>query len=148
MDDAMREEADRKFEEALDRAGARDPRDFYREALRDLKRANPEGYDLAVRHFQETLVPSIASGEAEPLRAWREYGRLLAETADAGRTVAVDASGRAQPYTPEAPLDHLVLHLPDARNAKALLVALPSEPTPAQRATLDLLVKGRHTLSG
>lgn len=148
MDEAMREEADRRFAQALERTGARDPRDFYREALRALKHANPEGYDQAVSYFREELVPSIASGAAEPLPAWREYGRLLAGAAAAGRTVAIDATGRAQPYTPDAPLDRLVLHLPDARNAKAILVALPSEPSPAQRATLDLLVRGRHALSG
>jgi hypothetical protein len=148
MDEAAREEADRRLEEALARTGAPDPRDIYRKALRELKRANPTGYDLAVKHFQDVLVPSIASREAEPLHAWREYGRLLGETAAAGRTVSIDATGRSHPYTPDSPLDRLVLHLPNARNTKAFLVFLPPKPSSAQSAALDLLVTGRHRLSG
>ena len=80
-------------------AGARDPRDFYRKALRGLKQVNPAGYEKAVAHFQDVLVPSIAAGEAEPLWAWREYGRLIAEVTVHGRTVAVDETGDPSPST-------------------------------------------------
>ncbi len=72
MNDDVRKETDRRFEAALEKAGARDPRDFYRKALRELRTENADGYDRAVTHFQEVLVPSIAKGEAEPLWAWRE----------------------------------------------------------------------------
>lgn len=146
MDQDVREEAERRFEEARKASGARDPRDFYRQALRDLRGSNPEGYDQAVGHFERVLVPSIASGEAEPLGAWREYGRLIAEITDSGRTVEIDDTGRAQPYTADSPLDRLVIHLPDRRGARALLVSLPPDPTPAQRATFDLLVRGKQRL--
>lgn len=146
MDETTKKEADRRFTEALEKTGARDPRDFYRKALRGLKQVNPEGYEKAVEHFQEVLVPSIADGSAEPLWAWREYGKLIAEVSVPGRTMSVDASGRAHPFDSETPLDRLVLHLPDTKNGRAILVSLPPSPSQAQRATYELLVAGKHRL--
>lgn len=147
MDEGVKAEADRLFQEAIEASGARDPRDFYRRALRELKEVNPEGYGRAVSHFQEVLVPSIASGDEEPLGAWREYGRLLAELAGPGRAVGIDETGRAQPYSPDCPLEHLVLHIPEERGKRAILVSLPPNPSAAQRATFDLLVRGKQRLS-
>jgi hypothetical protein len=146
MDQGVKAEADRRFEEARTAAGARDPRDFYRQALRGLKGSDPDSYERAVRHFESVLMPSIASGEAEPLKAWREYGKLIAELIDAGRTVEIDDSGRARPYTAESPMDRLVLHLPDRRGGRAILVSLPPRPTSAQRAAYELLVRGKQRL--
>lgn len=146
MDESVKNEAEQRFEEARAAAGARDPRGFYRDTLRELKEVNPGGYQEAVVHFQETLVPSIASGEAEPLGAWREYGRLLAELMGPGRTVAIDDSGKADPYDPRVSMDRLVLHLPDDKKSRALLVSLPPDPTTAQLAAYQLLVKGKQRL--
>ncbi len=143
----MRDVADRRFEDALRASGARDPRDFYRTALRELKDVNPTGYEGAVRHYQDVLVHSIASGEADPLPAWREYGRLIAECTARGTTVEIDDTGRSRPYTSAAPLDHLVLHLPD-EGGRALLISLPRNPSAAQRATWELLVQGKLRGSG
>jgi hypothetical protein len=148
MGDAVREEADRRFQEALERSGARDPRDYYRKALRELRNVDPGEYDRAVAHFQDVLVPSIANGESEPLWAWREYGRLIAELTVAGRTVSIDETGRAEPFDPDVPTDRLVLHLPDSKGSRAILVSLPPTPSSAQRATYDLLVAGKHRISG
>jgi hypothetical protein len=146
MDEAMRKEADLRFEAALEITDSRDPRDFYRKALRELREANPSGYDRAVSHFQDVLVPSIASGESDPLWAWREYGRLIAEVTATGRTVAIDETGRSQPFHSDEPMDRLVLHLPDARGGRAILISLPPTPSSAQRATYELLVAGKHRL--
>jgi hypothetical protein len=146
MSEEMRRQADQKFEEALERTGARDPREFYREALKELRAENPEGYDQAVRHFQEALVPAVARGGSQPLEAWREYGRLIAELTAPGRTVALDETGRSEAYRSDLPLDRLVLHLPEARGRRAILVSLPPQPSPAQRAAYNLLVAGKHTL--
>lgn len=146
MDEAIRSEADRRFLEALEESGARDPRDYYRKALRDLKDKNPSGYQEAVGHYQEVLVPSIAGGEEEPLRAWRNYGRLIAEVTESGRTVAIDETGRAGPFHDAVPMDSLVIHLPDAKGTRAILVSLPPTPSKAQRATYELLVAGKHRL--
>jgi hypothetical protein len=148
MDQAVRDEADRRFVEALKESDARDPRDFYRDALRELRKVNPGGYDQAVNHFQEVLIPGIATGNSEPLRAWRDYGRLIAELTAPGRAVAIDESGRSQPFSPDTPMDTLVLHIPDTKSGKALLVSLPPKPSLAQRATYELLVAGKHRLPG
>jgi hypothetical protein len=146
MTSSERERADGLLDEVLRETGARDPREFYRERLRELKERDADAYGEAVRYFEQTLVPSIASGGAEPLEAWTEYGRRLAELTVPGRTVAVDASGRAGPYEAPAPPEALVLHLPDAPGGRALLVGLPRELSAAQRATYDWLVMGRLKL--
>ncbi len=142
MVDDIAAEADRIFEEALERTGARDPRQFYRERLLALKGSDPDGYATAVAYYRETLVPDIASGKAEPLGAWTEYGRILAEAVSQGRTVSVDSTGMAHPY--EGPdTERLILHLPkDGR--RALVVALPASLSPPQLATYDVLVEGKQ----
>ena len=141
-----RARADQRLEAVLSESGRRDPREFYRERLRELRERDREAYEQAVRYYEETLVPSVASGSAEPLSAWMEYGRRLAELSAPGRTLTVDASGRAQEYEPDSAADSLVLHLPQAGGGRALLVALPRELSPAQRATYDWLVAGRQKL--
>jgi hypothetical protein len=146
MSEDIRRQADQKFEEALERTGARDPREFYREALRELRVENPQGYDQAVRHFREVLVPAVAQGSSQPLEAWREYGRLIAELTAPGRTVALDDTGRSESYGSELPLDRLVLHMPEARGRQAILVSLPPHLSRAQKAAYDLLVAGKRTL--
>jgi len=144
MDRASRAEADRRFEEAMNATGARDPRGFYRQSLREMKGSNPEGYDRSVRYFQSVLVPGIASGDLEPLGAWREYGRLIAEETTPGVPVEIDETGRSRPYSSDSPLDRLVLHLPDQKGMRAILVSLPPSPSPAQRASFELLVRGKQ----
>jgi hypothetical protein len=139
-------EADRRLEEALAERGARDPRELYRERLRELKRVNPDEYGQAVEYYREVLLPEVASEGSDPLRAWTEYGRKLAAALAPGRTVCIDASGRAHPYH-GASREELVLHLPDAKGSRALLVGLPAEPTVAQRATLDVLVAGKQRMA-
>lgn len=144
MADELNATADARLDAALKEAGARDPREFYRERLRELKQANPEGYAAAVAYYRDTLIPQVASGEGDPLAAWTEYGRHLAEALSPGRTVSVDATGRAHPYRAPALRDQLVLHLPDAKAGRALLVGLPAELSAAQRATYDVLVSGKQ----
>lgn len=146
MSDEITETADRVLEEALERTGARDPRDFYRERLRSLKSSDPEAYEEAVEYYRQTLLPKVAEGEEEPLAAWTEYGRTLAQAVAPGRTVSIDETGRSRPY--EGPTrDHLILHLPDDTGTRALLVGLPPELSPAQRATYDVLVAGKNRAS-
>jgi hypothetical protein len=147
MSDPLAAQADRLLEAALAQSGARDPREFYRERLRELKRANAAGYEDAIRHYADTLVPEVASGRMEPLAAWTEYGRILAAALAPGRTVSIDAGGRAHAYDgPER--ERLILHLPADQGARALLVGLPATLSAAQRATFDVLVSGRQRPSG
>lgn len=141
MSDDVTARADKALEDALAETGARDPREFYRDRLRDLKGSNPEGYESAVRYYRETLLPSIAEG-APPLGAWTEYGRTLAQAVTPGHTVSIDESGRSHPYEGPDP-ERLLLHLPEGKG-RALLVGLPPELSPAQRATYDVLVAGKQ----
>lgn len=149
MSQEIRETAERRMDEAIE-SGARDPREHYRTLMRALKEKSPEAYREAVRHYQEELVPAVAEEMAEPVAAWRDFGRMLAELTTPGRAVTVDVTGAARPYDPSddagGPGDELVLHLPEEGRRRALLVALPPEPSDAQRATCRLLVNGRQTI--
>ena len=60
MDQALHDRADQIFEEALGQTGAKDPREFYRKRLREMKADNPEAYGEAVAYYENDLVPSIA----------------------------------------------------------------------------------------
>ena len=137
--------ADTRFAEALAASGARDPRDYYREKLRELRRLNPEGYAEGVAYYQNTLIPSIAGGDADPLEAWRDYGLLIARLTAPGRPVAIDAGGRSRSFDPPGEPADMVLHMPDRSRERPILVALPAQPTPAQSATYDWLVAGRRS---
>lgn len=143
MTDDVTQEADRKLEAALEASGARDPREFYRDRLRELKGDDAAAYRIAVDYYRDTLLPTVARGDEDPLVAWTEYGRRLAEALAPGRTVSIDATGRSHPWEGPVP-ERLVLHLPDDGGRKALLVGLPTNLSPAQRATYDVLVSGKQ----
>ncbi|MDQ3555541.1 MAG: hypothetical protein M3409_02015 [Gemmatimonadota bacterium] len=134
--------ADARFERVLEETGARDPRDFYRQRLRELRERDPETFRRAVAYHDTRLVPAVAAEGSDALAEWLEYGRVLASLVAEGRTVQIDPSGRAFPYARPIPPDHLVLHLPDNPAGPALLVGIPPRLSPAQRATHDLLVRG------
>ena len=146
MDEIQQAEADRRFDEALQNKGGRDPRDYYRDRLKDLRQSNAEAYKVAVAYYQNTLIPAVASGAEEPLKAWRDYGLEIARLTAPGRTVTVDASGRSEPYQEPCADEVMVLHLPDSKRGRALLVGLPPKPSPAQLATYDWLVAGKKGL--
>ena len=146
MDEALQSRADDLFEEMLKRTDAKDPREYYRERLREMKATDPDAYREAVRYYQETLIPSIAEKGADPLISWHEYGCRLAELGSPGKPVEVDVTGRTYRYQPPTPPDRMILHLPDGNKGRALVVGLPQDLSPAQRATYDLLVAGRQRL--
>jgi hypothetical protein len=140
----LRDQANQRFEEALERTGARDPREFYRQRLRELRERSPEAYRRAIEYFETRLVPAVAAENSDPFQEWLEYGRVLARLVADGRTVQIDESGRARDYARPVPLDHLVLHLPVSSREPILLVGLPNRLSPAQRATYELLVTGNR----
>jgi len=147
MPDAQAAAADQALEAALAAAGARDPREFYRERLRQLKQASPAAYASAVTYYRDTLIPDVASGARGAVEAWTEYGRRLADALAPGRTISIDGTGLAHEYQgPER--ERLVLHLPDEKGERALLVGLPASLTPAQRAAYAVLVEGKQKLGG
>lgn len=137
--------ADRRLEAALEQTGARDPRAVCRERLRELKGIDGAAFEQAVDHYRDRLVPAIVAGE-EPFTAWIEYGRMIAGLTFEGRTVAIDRTGLAREYSTPADPGALVLHLPPGGKGRALLLALPRDPSRAQQATCDLLVDGRAGL--
>ncbi|MDZ7780885.1 MAG: hypothetical protein U5R14_13270 [Gemmatimonadota bacterium] len=141
MSDSIPAEAERKLEQALEASGARDPREFYRERLRELKQSDATAYEHAVAYYRDTLLPAIANGDQDPLDAWTEYGRTLAVALAPGRTVRIDTTGKAHPYERPNRAD-LVLQIPEGKG-RAVLIALPPQPTRAQRAAYDVLVAGK-----
>ena len=143
MSETLITTAEQAMEAALATSGGRDPRDFYRERLRELKQVNPESYRAAVTYYREVLIPEVASGAGNPLDAWIEYGRTLAAALAPGRTVSIDETGKSHNYE-GVDSSGLILHLPQETAARALLVSLPVTMSSAQRATYDVLVKGKQ----
>src|SRR5690606_19528330 len=92
-DTSLRAIADQRFAHALARAGARDPRDFYRERLRALRERDEGAFHRALQYYERRLLPAVASPDSDPLAEWLEYGRILAELSAEGRTVQVDRTG-------------------------------------------------------
>lgn len=137
-----RQRADARFEAALEQTGARDPREFYRQRMRELRERDPAAYRRAVEYFEQTLIPAVAAEGSDPLAEWLEYGCMIARLHTPGTTVQIDATGLAHDYAPPSPPDHLVLHLPTSARDAPLVVGLPGRLSPAQRASYDLLVGG------
>lgn len=136
-------EADRRFDDALERTGARDPRGRYRDLLRELRTRSQERYEELVARWQSEVIGPLARDEGDPLERWLAFGAELARTLEPGRTVVVDRTGRAEALEGAPSWRDLVLHLPEAKRVRAIPVALPPELSPAQQATVDLLVEGR-----
>ena len=148
MSSDQKQAAEARFAEALAATGARDPRDYYREKLRELKHNSPEGYAEGVAYYQQMLIPSIAGGEVDPLEAWRDYGLLIARLMAPGRPVAIAPGGRSRPFQPPGDPGDMVLHMPENSRTRPILVTLPPKPSQAQLATFDWLVAGRRELRG
>jgi hypothetical protein len=142
MSDDTRARADQNLADAAARLGLADPRPPYRERLRALKEENAEAFAKALRHYEETVLPAVAGGK-DVMEAWIQYGVTIAALSSPGRLVSVDATGRANRYMPPVSEGALILHLPDNNASAAMIAAAPVAPTPAQQATLDLLVNGR-----
>lgn len=140
-----RDHADARLEAALHERGLNDPRDGYRMRLRALRETRPDLFERATRYYQEEVLPALVAG-ADPIETWIEYGRFLAETISPGRTVTIDDTGSARPYSAPSPTGALVLHLPNDRDAASMPLAEPVEPSPAQRAAYDLLVRRQLAL--
>jgi hypothetical protein len=147
MSDELKSRADARLVAALEaEAAPADPRPLFRPVLRYLREREPAAFDRAIAHFEEVLVPAVA-GDADPLRTWVEYGLLLAGALGAGRTVAVDHTGRARSIDDVTTARELVLHIPEAEAAPVLVLRQPAACSPAQVATMELLVAGRVTAS-
>jgi hypothetical protein len=129
-------------DEALEQAGLSDMRPAYRRLLVRLKETDPGAFDEASRRDRDELEPAIAGGDVDPITAWLAYGTWLAGQFADGRTLAIDATGRARPFdpatTPAAGI--MILHIPDDDRSPATLLAVPATPSESQRETAELLV--------
>lgn len=143
MDDTAKARVEASSAEAIATGPFEDFREAYRERLRWLKESRPDAFAMALKHY-EALVQSIAQG-SHPIEAWLDYGRRLGELSGTGKLMAIDASGRARPASGASP-DELLLHLPDDTAVPALALAIPRSLAPAQRASLDLLVRRKLAL--
>lgn len=138
--EGARARADRRFAELIRGQGMPDPRDRYRDWLRELRGQDEPAFRKALEYFDAELVPAVLDPHGDPWRAWTEYGMRLAQRLRAGSPVAIDASGRSRPADAGAPLEDLILHLPTSTRESALLVRLPARLSPAQEATVGVLV--------
>lgn len=143
--------AEHRLESVLRNTGAPDPRDLHRQHLRELRRADPEGYGDALAYYRGTLLPKVAADGSEPLVEWAAFGRLVAKLIRPGDAVRVAGDGLAEPLALDddgRPVfsGELILHLPSGKG-RALVISEPADPTPAQSATRALLVEGRRELT-
>jgi len=143
MPEDHQEQADRRLAARLEETGAWDPRGTYRELLKRLKELDEDAYRAAVVRFRDEVLPAIAEEGGDPLQEWLEFGLFLAEQVAPGRTVLVEASGRSTRLASPGRWSDMLLRLPDTAKDRAIPLSVPPEPSPAQQATLDLLVHGK-----
>lgn len=143
-----KEAVERRTDEAFAASPWQDPRAEYRALLRQLRERNAAAFEEAVRAYETGVVARLGDGTVDPVAAWLGYGRRLAQNAGGGRTVRIDEDGRAHALgDDEIPAEPaLLLQLPAEESAPAFVVAAPREPSPAQRATVALLVAGAQLL--
>ncbi len=146
MDAELQDRADRRLEERIRDEGISDPRVVCRGHLKELRARDPDAYERAVERYRTSLVPGVAQGSDDAVDLWLEYAAGLTEQLEEGRTVAIDATGRAGPLEGRWNRKDLVVHLPMNRSAPALLVAAPAELSRAQTATRGLLVEGKQQM--
>lgn len=146
MDDELKTRADRRLDAALAGADRRDPRPFYRRALRHLRERDPDAFQHALEHFETELLPAVA-GDADPLAAWLEYGLRIGRALGEGRVMELDGSGRAAAVDDPATAGGLVLHIPDDAGTPVVVLRYPTDATAAQHAAYELLVEGRQSAS-
>jgi hypothetical protein len=145
MSDDPRARADARLDDALADADCRDPRPFYRPVLRQLRERSPEAFQAAIAYFDETLVPGCLDGD--PLAAWLDYGTHIAGAIGSGRIMDIDGTGRARIAADPGAATGLLLFIPDATSAPILVLRYPTDATPSQQATFELLVEGRVVAS-
>lgn len=139
--EALRARADRRFAEALERAGVADPRERYREWLRELRSTDEPAFRKALEYYEGHLLPAVADPPSDPVVEWTEYGLRLAQRLRPGGPVRIDSTGLSHACDATAPPEDLILHLPTSTRERALPVRQPSRLSPAQAATVEVLVR-------
>jgi hypothetical protein len=143
MDAETRVLAEARLAEAAAAHHLSDPRQPLRERLRQLRERQPDAFSRAVAHYEEQVLPLLAAGE--PLVAWLDYARFVGQLTSNGRLTAIDETGLAVTLkAAAAPLPGtLVLFVPEDNAIDTLVALAPAAPSPAQDATVALLVQRR-----
>ncbi|HEX6587680.1 MAG TPA: hypothetical protein VF039_01555 [Longimicrobiales bacterium] len=144
-----KEAIERRTDAAFAASVWQDPRAEYRALLKRLREHDSALFEEAVRAYESTVAGRLAEDErADPVGAWIEYGRSLAQLAGGGRIVAIDSDGRATEAPTGSLSATLLLQLPTDESVPAFVVAAPRETSAAQRATAALLAAGAQALPG
>ena len=125
------------YAEALAEHGIQDVQPLYRQLLLRLKARDEGAYQRAVARYRSDVEGAAGGGEA--LEAWLSYGAWLASSLEPGGLFAVSEEGLAARTEDPVPAGSMLIHLPDAANRKGFLIAMPTSPSEAQRATAGLL---------
>ena len=126
------------YSRALAEHGLDDVQPRYRKLLLKLKAQDAAGYEDAVARYR-TEVEEKAQASSEPLGVWLAYGAWLAGQIEPGDLITISKTGRATPAAGPPPMGPMLIHLPEARNRRGLVIAMPSSPSDAQRETAALL---------
>lgn len=133
--------ADGRYRESLRAHGVRDVQPGFRALLLRLKAKGADAYEAGVTRYKEEVQPLVEAGEADPLRAWLQYGMWLAGRWQPGSLIAVDSSGLSHPADEEPPLGPLLIHLPEDQREPGVVLAEPETPTEPQQVTASLLCR-------
>ena len=125
---------------SLARAGLEDPRPALRDLLRRLRAQDAEGFAEATDRYAQELVPAAASEDTDPLVAWIDYARWLADRLAHGKAVVIDVTGRASQASGGPEPCMLLVHLPDEQTTRAMVLLAPRQLSEPQRETVKLLV--------
>jgi len=126
------------YAEALAKHGIQDVRPLYRQLLVRLKSQDPAAYEEAVARYRNEVETAVEAAE-DPVALWVGYGAWLAPLLTPGSLRAVDANGLATTTEAPPPLGPMLMHLPDDPKLRGLILAMPAEPSAAQKETAALL---------
>jgi len=126
------------YAEALARHGLADVQPLYRQLLLRLKAQDAAAYEKAVAHYKVEVESAVEEAE-DPVAVWVAYGVWLAPRLAPGSLRAVNVDGLATPAESPPPLGPMLMHLPEDPKVRALVLAMPAEPSPAQQETAALL---------
>jgi len=129
---------DAAYAEALEKHGLADVQPLYRQLLVRLKAQDPPVYEEAVARYKDEVESAVDDAE-DPVAVWVRYGAWLAPRLAPGSLRAVDANGLATAAETPPPLGPMLMHLPEDPKVRGLVLAMPAEPSAAQKETAALL---------
>ena len=125
------------YESALARHGLEDVQPLYRRLLARLRTRDAVAYEEAVERYRAEVEARVESAE-DPVAVWVSYGCWLAPKLGRGTLKSVSREGRADDVR-EPVLGPMLMHVPEDERESAVLLAMPSDASPAQRETATLL---------